>query len=113
MVERERKPLWNDLAEEEIHVGNRQRPPSAVACGTGVGAGTLGADEQFHAIKTADAASSCGHGLNRQHRSDNAYARLDRFKLSLKSSIETRDISARPTHVKADRFCETCPLSDA
>ena len=61
-TEHVREVVWNDLAQHDVAVRNRQRPTPAVARRSGVGAGRLRPDAIAAAVKTQDGPTS---GRNR------------------------------------------------
>ena len=49
-----REMVGRDLAEEQVAVGNRQRPPISITCRARVGPGRFRANAEAHSVKAAD-----------------------------------------------------------
>ncbi len=73
-AEKLREMIGLDLAEQDVAVGDGERPAAAIGGGAGVGTGAFGADEQPRAVPAADRAAARRHGVDAQHRGADARA---------------------------------------
>ncbi len=95
-------------AEEEVDVGQAKRPPEAVAGGTGVSAGALGADPQEAVLDPADRAAPRGHRLDLHGDAGNAGVPDLVGGLIGEGPGIARDVRAGPAHVQVYELLEPC-----
>jgi hypothetical protein len=105
-----RKLVGLDLAEQDVGVGDGERPAAPVRGRPGVGAGALGSDPEPGAVERQDRAAACGDGVDRHHRRPHPHACHLRLEGPLELARVVRDVGRRPTHVEADDPQVVLPL---
>ena len=104
-IDRNREVGRFEPAKKEVAVGDCQRSAATVARRPGVGARTLGSDEQTHTVPPTDRPAAGGHGLDRERWRGDPHTRLLRFELAgdAVGPVDAADIGARAAHIQRDR----------
>src|SRR5271165_5567852 len=95
-------------AQEEIRVGDGGLRPTAVADGSGIGAGGLGADAQdAGGVEAGERASTGSDGVNVEHGNANGQARDLRVGRGVDRAFDERDVRGGAAHVEGDDAIES------
>jgi hypothetical protein len=99
---RDAEALRVEPAEEEVDIGERQRPAAAVAGGARAGAGALRPDGERQAVEAADRAAAGRHRLDRQRRRDQVRVAHPVLEQVLEVAVPARHVGRGAAHVERD-----------
>ncbi len=92
-----------DLAEQDVAVGDGERPAAAICGGAGVRARAFGADGEPRAVPAADRTSSGCHGVDAQHRGADARPRDYALIVAFEAARIMADVGRGAAHVETDQ----------
>jgi hypothetical protein len=110
-VERDLEARRIEPAEEEVDVGEAERPAGAVAGRPGPGAAALRSDPQPPPVERADRASARRHRLHRDRGSQQPRLADAMLEHPRQRPVPPRHVGARAAHVEADDAREAAAAS--
>ena len=106
-----RKVFRLKLSEQDVAVGDRERPAASIARGTGIGARAFGTDLEPAVLETQDRASSSRHRIDPHHRRSDPHSGHFGFQCSLEAARIVTDVSRRSAHIEPDELVVPCVLA--
>ena len=94
------------LAQQDVAIGDGQRPAAAIAGRPGVGTGAFRPDAQPAVLDAQHRAAASRHRVDPQHRHAHADTGDLGFLGALETSVEVRHIGRGAAHVEADQLVE-------
>ncbi len=101
-----REEIGDELADQHVGVGDRERAAAAVAFRAGIGAGAVGTDAEARAVEMQHRAAAGRDGVDEHHRRAHPHAGDFGFERALVFAVVVRHVGRGAAHVEADQLLE-------